>query len=149
MLEIASSGSWESVPVTHTPCDLKGGTYLRLHKISHWSFFNILFLLFFSLSFAFVPLWFMAWDDDQQFNTKIYWHIISNWHLKLRSQVMQETHFYCLRVSAPTVAQTIAGVMWNLLSLNSQAHFYRGRSLAFFKSLVSPFLYHKAFLKPN
>ena len=31
MLEITSSGSWESVPVTYIPCDSKEGTYVTLY----------------------------------------------------------------------------------------------------------------------
>lgn len=47
VLEIVSDGAQRSVLVTRAPCYSKEGNYIRLHKISHWDFFNVNFFLLF------------------------------------------------------------------------------------------------------
>lgn len=46
MLETISDGAQKSVLVRSTSCNSNEGNYLRLHKIRHWNFFNVPFLLF-------------------------------------------------------------------------------------------------------
>lgn len=77
MLEIARSGSGlcrshvSHVSLRNEPTS----DYVRLATGVSSTF---CFRYFFFPSFAFVPPWFMARDDDQQFKKNIYRHIISN-----------------------------------------------------------------------